>query len=423
MLASMKPRGLGVLALLLLALFLERAGYYGSRAFLALELRDQGEMATSIASTLAVIHLLGVGALFAGGAVAFGVGPRLTAAMGLAIAAMGHAAAAAGAPVLLSAASASLGAGIFRPCLFVVAAEVLVWHDESPAAPAPDRFSAVAAFAAAAALASNLGGMAGPVVGGGLRHIGSIHLGIAVVTMFATLAAVGVAALARADRAENVEPKTGPYRAAQLPDVGSSRAAATLGVIALLLLIQAAVTVGTTASLPSVPFSRRTWVYYLNPYALIVASFVVSGLLATAAVGRWSRPPLHLYGVGLVVLALGLFSIACAEDSSGGLHAVGSVFTGFGEAAAFAVPIAYVAMAVRGRAAALVVACWQAAITLVTTGGSVLAASDALRTPGLIACGILTLGAGAALLVFGRRVHDGFFRSPRTPSDPGASPA
>jgi hypothetical protein len=422
MLASMKSRGLGVLALILGAIFLESAGH-GLTPFLMSELRDQGETMEAISSASMLIALLDVGAPLAGGVVAFRAGPRVTAVAGLVIAAMGHAATALAAPVLVGAAGASLGGGIFGPCAFVIGAEVLARQDDSPGAPSPDRFSAVAAFAVAADLASQLGRTAALFVGGSLHGKGgSTHVANATLTMFAALLAARAVVLARADRADHAKAKAGPYRAAQPQDPGPSLASAPFRAIGMLLLIEAVAKVGTTVSVPRVPFPAESWVSLGTALAGFVVLGFVSGLLVTAAVKRWSRPPLHLYGVGLVVLALGLYAIACDEDSSVALYVAGSAFTGFGKTVGFAVPIAYVAMAVRGRAAALVVAGWEFAFTLMGTGAGVVAGLDPPRTLTLVVCGMLTLGAGAAFVTYAREAHDRFFTSPRTRSDPEASP-
>jgi hypothetical protein len=153
--------------------------------------------------------------------------------------------------------------------------------------------------------------------------------------------------------------------------------------------------------------SRAEWLYSVNPAAVGLASFFVFGLLVVATVQRWSLPPLYLYGAGLVVVALGL--VVIAGSSSVVLYALGAAVTGIGQAAAYGVPVAYAAIAVRGRMATLVVGGYLAVLVVVSGASNAIGSFEGLRTPVLVTSALLDLGIGAALLVFARSLHREFF--------------
>jgi MFS family permease len=413
----MRVRGLSSLALLLAAVVVERVAYFGGRTFLTLELHDQGLSTLSVGTTTAMLQGVVLLGMLVGGAAALGLGPRGTAVVGLLVSAAGHFAQAAGAPVVAGAGVVAFGAGMFRPCIFVAAAEVLAWDDESPAPPGPHRFAAVSAFAVVAQAAINVGSFLGPMMAGMLRNVSwrAVHAGGGAEMLLATLLAAGALVVGLPRRRPTIAaPEVGPYRAAP-PPAPAVPVKAALGGVGILLAAEAVFTVG--ASMTSPPYemlrtARLEWLFAITTLAAFVASICLFGLLLVATLQRWSLPPLYLYGAGLVVFGLGLGVIA-AGSSSVAIYALGASVSGIGEAAAYGVPIAYAAIAVRGRTATLVVAGWSAVLVMVSTASSAFTYVDEVRTPLLLTCALLDLGIGAAMVVFARRLHQGFFDPPR----------
>src|SRR4051812_42609590 len=98
---------------------------------------------------------------------------------------------------------------------------------------------------------------------------------------------------------------------------------------------------------------------------------------------------------GFFTLALLLFAMSLERFA---YYVVGAVITGVGEAMGASVPIAYASIAVRGRAAALVVAGWSILTLIVNLGGGALESIVTLRVPMLGICAFLCLAGGVALL-------------------------
>jgi len=71
----MNLRGFAALALLLVATGMERFAYYGARAFFSLDLRDHGETAVTITTTMGVLQGVSLVGTLVGGALAFAIGP------------------------------------------------------------------------------------------------------------------------------------------------------------------------------------------------------------------------------------------------------------------------------------------------------------------------------------------------------------
>jgi len=408
----MRNRNLGALALVLGALVLESFAFFATAMVLSLDMSHRGE------STLAMgqlytgrqgIVLLGI---VAGGAVALALGPRVTAAAGALVAAGGYLAMAAGAPLLVGMGAAAFGAGVLRPCPWVIAAEALAWDEGSPAAPAPHRFAAVAAFAAAAHVAANVGGLLGPMLGGLLGNWMGFAVvyrsaGASMVLASALLAAAAV--LGRAARGATGARAAGPYReAAPTAAVSAPSVGRVLEGMAILLVPQAAYWVGSSLGLPPSSLdTKASTLGILLALANVVgfcASVVVCAILAGAPLGRGTKPPLLFCGAGLLVFASGLGLLA-AGSSSVVLFAVGSAVAGAGGAAVSSVPIAYAAIAIRGRAATLFVAGWSVVGALVSPLSTGLGNLDGVRTPLLAVTAALCLSAGVGLLRYGRQLH------------------
>ncbi len=408
----MKRRGLLAMGLLLAAVVVERAGFSCARTTFAVQLHDQGETVASIGTIFDVQQGLFLLGMLAGGAAALRLGPRLTAAAALVLAAVGHLANAAGVPLVAGAGIVFVGVGMFRPCLYTAAAEVLLGDDESPSAPAPYRFAAVSAFAVATHAAMSFGGFFGPLQSGLLtgESFGPVHVAAGVETLLAA-ALAGGAVLLGVSSGGAARPATdaGPYRAAP-PVAPRAPMPVALGGLALLLGADTVCWMGAGVSLPPAELYRGTsgvWISMVGPGATLAASAIVFALLLVASIKRWSMPPLHVYGAGLVVVALGLVPIALAGSSSAGLYAVGAAISGLGEAGATGIPLAYAAIAVRGRAATLVVAGWMTVTLVLSVASASLAGIEGLRTPLLVGSAVLCLGAGAAILAFARQLHHG----------------
>jgi hypothetical protein len=424
----MKLRGLVALGLLLVAAFIERIAYFGAHTFLGVHLHEQGDTYASIGTTLALLQGFVLLGTLAGGAAAFGVGPRITAAGGLFIAAAGYLGAAMGAPVVGGAAVVSLGTGIMHPCFIVAAAEVLAWDDASPDAPAPHRFAAVAAYAAALSLVTSIGGFLGPWQSGSLRSSGSWGLVYGVAgaeTLLAAMVAGGAALLGLLGRATARAPgDAGPYRAAPPPGPPPAPVTTTVRGLSILLAAEAFFAVGANGV--STPYhllrdstaADAARLFAVNPAAMALASIFVLVFLVVAANKMWSLPPLYLYGAGLVVFGFGLVLIAGGKSVAP--YVLGAVLTGIGESAVYAIPIAYAASVVRGRAANLVVAGWSSVLLLVTNISSAVAYVELLRLSLLTLSASLTMLAGTAILATARRFHRTFFHPAASPQ---SSPA
>jgi hypothetical protein len=424
----MNLRGLFALALLLIATCMERFGYYGSRSFLSLDLRAEGATVESIGMTMTALQGLVLVGMIIGGAAAFGIGPRATAAVGALLAAIGHFALAAGAPVVIGAGVVAFGAGVFRPCTFAAAAETLAWDDASPSAPGPHRFAAVTAFAVLSYAAVNVGSLLSPMVAGALRNaqgnslVHGVDGGVLILAaMIAGLAAVlGLFGRGGSDS----QAAKGPYRDATVqPSFTPAPPGQAVAGLAILLVPQGVFLLATTLSTPPRGFlSGRDsmWLYSVNPVVVTIVSMMVFTVLLIAVLQRWTLPPLLIQGAGLVIFSLGLIPIAFAGTSSVALYALGEAITGVGEPPVFAVPVAYAAIAVRGRAAALVVAGWLSIVLVMSMLGGTLNSMEVLRTPLLGLCALLGLGGGAALIAFARTMHRTFFDPPQ-PARPAFS--
>jgi hypothetical protein len=413
----MNLRGFAALALLLVAIGLERVGYYGSRSFLALDLRSSGASSTSLGliySSLQGVVLLG---MILGGAAALGIGPRVTAALGALIAAGGQLALAAGAPITLGAGLIAFGAGMFRPCPFAVAAELLAWDDESPLTPGPHRFAAVAAFCVLAYGGINAGALAGPPALGLVRSStgpavahgagGALMVLCAIVCFAAVL--LGLDRFAASKNAAG----HGPYRDARPPAATTPLSTGTmLAGLALLFIPQAIFLLGI--SLPRPPYeqlssAQSAWALSVNSVSAIFASLLVFALLLVATLQRSTVPPLLVYGVALLVFGVGLVPAIVAGNGGLAPFVIGEAVRGLAEAALFGVPVAYAAIAMRGRIASLVVAGWLGLGVIVTMMSNVLAPFELARTIALVLSALLAVASGIVLITQGKKLHFTFF--------------
>lgn len=425
----MRLRHLLVLALLAASLCLERLSYYAMRSTLIMELRDQNIPMADIGSTYAAMGWISLLATLIGGGLAFAVGPRVVAAIGALVAALGHFAVAAGGPSLATVALVALGSGLLRPCPTAAAAEALSREegDRATAPPSPRRFAAVVAFAVISYGSINVAGMLAPFLGVTVHErLGASvsHLLSGGVAVLGALLAVGAALLgAFSSRpGEITAGPGGPYRSAERREVAfSSSPGDALAGLAILFASGLLYALGMMLSDAPPSLSPSAWIFSVNPLAVGFSSVGFFCVVLAATIGRWTTPPLHAYGAGLAFFGLGLVPIAVSSQSGDEMvYALGAAMTGFGEVAVGAIGVAYAALAVPPRAAALAVAGWFGISNIVNAvGGLVLGTMDAARTALLVVVALLCMGLGLALFAAARRLHLAFFDPPPSPERAG----
>jgi hypothetical protein len=411
----MKPRDLAALALLVLAVGLEVMVFRGVSTVAGFALYERDHAARSLGTFFALSHGVALLGTLVGGALALGIGPRFTAAGGALVATLGCFALAAGVPEEVFY-LVSFGCGVLRPCPIVAAAEVIAWNDPSPDAPGPHRFTLVAAFGAALAVAGNGGGF----VAGAFANMGRASLGAAVtyggagvMLIFATALLTVAAVLGVRWSRGAAAPVVGPYREPTAPAsvvVPRPRALAGLGKLLGLqvgVVLMEALTSPPGALRASASTASTAWLYALPAAVVVLGSGLTLGVLVVMSIQRSSWPPLLLQGGAMVVFALGLVPLAMTSTSMATFGA-GTLLTGLATTAATCVPLAYAALALRGRAATLVVAGWLAIEAVVGQGGTILNFIEPARVPLLVAGALLCLGGGVVLLRFGRTLHRDF---------------
>jgi hypothetical protein len=143
---------------------------------------------------------------------------------------------------------------------------------------------------------------------------------------------------------------------------------------------------------------------------VIVTSLGLAGLWIAAAIGRWTLPPLRIWGIGFAVFGLGLLPLALGirEDGSIAMFAVGSVITAAGETAIAPMAMTYAALAARPRAAALLLAGLSLVSWMASSGGSGMAGSPA-QTPVLIVMGVVSLLIGVVAGSLAPTIHRKLF--------------
>ncbi len=182
---------------------------------------------------------------------------------------------------------------------------------------------------------------------------------------------------------------------------------------AILVVPYAAYTLGLAARpLPrevvSIPGGGEAFVMA----ALVGIAISIGGFatLVVAARRRGPLPPILLYGAGLAMVGPGL--LAMASGASLPAYAVALALGVIGRIVVGAVPTAYAALAVRGRARTLVVAGGSVAGVLVAGVGLAMhdanGGGDALLWSSVLVC----TGGGVALLRYGRPLHQKYFEAP-----------
>jgi POT family proton-dependent oligopeptide transporter len=416
--------------MLVLAIGLERFAYYGTRSGMMIHLVTNEGMDTGEARRLyTTVTMLALFTPLLGGLLALGVGPRITAVAGAGLALVGYGLLVVGAPTALCLVVVALGAGIFRPCPWAIAAEELS-HETSPSGAAQGdapmsarRFAAVAAMACVLYGSVNGAAAASSYVMGFLRNTSGPRavFAFAAFVMVLCLAISGVVFFfGRTTDAKTASAALDPYRAPGAAPLRVARPATGLAFagLALLLVIELPYSMASALSFYPVEMGQSgaglssatiELISLVNPLVVVVATVFAFALLLVATLQRWSTPPLLLYGVGVLVFAVGLVPLALG--SSVALLLLGITITAVGEALVAPIAMAYAALAAKGRPAALVVSVW---ILLSNAGSQISRVMSAERgfRPLLIVLAVILVVAGGATLAVARMVHRTLFDPP-----------
>jgi hypothetical protein len=243
---------------------------------------------------------------------------------------------------------------------------------------------------------------------GGASVAHAVYAGCALLAAIAAGVAtfLGRAPRALAGVAADGAPTGGPYRTpstrAELParPVGSIVAA-----LAILAAIAGVIALGGEAAQPPEELaSEHTWIHGVGPLAAFVMSTGVFALLLLWASRRWPLPPIVIVGTGLFVHGVGVLLAGLIRGVIGA-QLIGDVLMGLGSGATATVPIAYAALAWRGRPAPLVLAGWLAAQRLLVVGANLVAGLGLLHETLVGTAGVLALGAGVVIVLVGRHAH------------------
>jgi hypothetical protein len=431
----MSSRGILALVLIALATGAERFAYYGSRTFMARDLIDSGRTTASLTAAFTAITWGTLLATFIGAGLSYAIGPRITATIGVGIATLGYFVLAFTDGPLPGWILIAGGVGIFRVCPYVMAADVLSLEPGSdPQNPASDntgglsprRFAAVSAFAIGTYALINMGAASSaPIITVFRTSLGRTASLIATgcAALFAVLLAGGAALLGMSTaKAVASSAVNDPYRAPapvsspqgfQVPPTTTASTQALTG-LAILAISAAIFTLGTSIDMPPQTAAIRdmAWLYSLNPSVITIASIALFVVFLVATMGRWTMTPLLLLAIGVSVAGLGfLITAASSVAESVAVYAVGAVITGGGEAT-FPIATAYAALAVRGRGAAIVVAVWFAATTVIANGANSFVGFGGARTGLLALAGLAAIAAGVAFAIKARKLQSLFDGDP-----------
>lgn len=372
----MSFRALTALALLILAVAAERCGYYAVRSVLVLDLTRGGLASTEAINIHQALTVFSYGAAFAGGGLAFAFGPRVTALIGASVAAAGAFALAGGAPTAFAFCVAALGAGIFKASPYAAAAEILADEDGGAAQgflPTPRRFASFATFAVLTYGAVNVGAFIAPIVTGVLRQtrdgggFGSTYGFAGTVDVLAVMLAGGMVFLASRRARTLAQQAHAPYRG---PD-GAPLARPAMPVrtndvfvpLGLLGIVFAALHFVMDRARPDrieMGLTNVSWLFTMNPIIVLVMTVPCGVLFFVLALQRSTVPLTRVLGVGLLVFGFGgvLAVVAMTVGQSVSTWAPALAIIAIGESIVFPLGLTYAALAVRSRAATMVVAGW-----------------------------------------------------------------
>lgn len=414
------------LALLAAASIAERFAYMGSRTTLfSVLLQSPDQCSTGAAAAMTKLTVLAglttMVASFVGAALVLGVGPRVTAGVGAALAALGYVVVAAGGPLLLGSTVVATGAGIFRVCPYAAAAELFSPAPSDRAEPpSPTRFAMMSAFAVLIYAGASASAGVAPVAGGALFTYGDKASAYGAYAAVAALAALLASAAVLVERlavpgARPLEPSALPYRApAAMPrpaspsveHAQSSLAGVTLLASAFALWQVAARAGATTTGLGAAPMDVIRRLHTLGTIATTLAALCLGGLLVVAVLARWTLRPVAIFGGGLAVTGLAVL-VKSASETSLAAFAVGELTASVADAS-LSIGVAYAALGVPGRRSAFVIAGWLALAYLASSvGGAVANALDAysFRAALGVGAGLGCIAAGGATVVLRRRLH------------------
>lgn len=372
----MSFRAVAALALLIVALGAERCGYYASRSVLMLDLRAAGMSGADALTLYRTFTFVAYVAAFAGGGLAFAIGPRMTAAIGAVIAAVGAFSLAGGAPASVASFVLALGAGVFKACPYAAAAEVLADEDGGVAQgflPTPRRFASFATFAVLTYGAINVGAFIAPIVTGVLRTTrdgggsGSSHaFGGAMDLLAAILAGISTflgSGTAKTIAREAHAPYRGPDAMPALQPSPQPRTNDVFVPLTLLGVVFVAMHFVMDRAQPGTAelgMPNSSWLYSMNPIIVLAMTVPCGALFFVLALQRSPLPLTRILGAGIVLFGFGGMLSVIAMVAGAGVATWAAVLgvTAIAEAVAFPLGLTYAALAVRSRAATLVVAGW-----------------------------------------------------------------
>lgn len=423
----MSFRAVAALALLLVALAAERCGYYAARSVLMIDLTQHGLSSLEARGLFQMFTILTYGAAFAGGGLAWAFGPRVTAAIGAFVAALGAFALAGGLPASLSGVVLGLGVGIFKACPYAAAAEILADEDGGAAQgflPSARRFASFATFAVVGYGAINLGAFIAPLMSATFREardsggFTSTYAFAGALDLFAALLAGGAIFLTSGTAKTMAQHAHAPYRGpdgAHLPPapaapVRTNDVFVPLSLIGLVFVAMHFVMDQAQPDMRELGLAKASWMFSINPIVGLLMTVPAGALFFVLAIQRSAVPLTRILGAGIAVFSLGalLALLAMATHAGLGVWTPALAITAIGESIAFPLGITYAALAVRSRAATMVVAGW---LTLTVIPGYLFSTwFTGLRSPAfstiIVALSALVVLVGAVLvLVHAARLH------------------
>lgn len=373
----MSFRAVAALALLLVALAAERCGYYAARSVLMIDLTQHGLSSLEARGIFQIFTIFVYGATFAGGGLAWAFGPRVTAAIGAFVAALGAFALAGGVPTSIACMLFGLGVGIFKACPYVAAADILADEDGGAAQgflPSARRFASFATFTVVAYGAINLGSFIAPLMAGTLREtrdaggFTSTYAFAGAMDLFAALLAGGAIFLTSGAAKTMAQQAHAPYRgpdavqpaAATPPPARTNDVFVPLSLIGVVFVAMHFVMDQGMPDMRELGLPKASWIFSINPVVGLLMTIPAGALFFVLAIQRSAIPLTRILGAGLAVFSLGALLTLLAMATHGGLAlwTPALAITAIGESIAFPLGITYAALVVRSRAATMVVAGW-----------------------------------------------------------------
>ncbi|HEY8079415.1 MAG TPA: hypothetical protein VIF62_35030 [Labilithrix sp.] len=402
----MSLRALLSIALLVPAVFLERAAVLGQRVILPMYLARSERTFDSVSKLFLVSYWATMLAGPLGGATAIAIGPRWAATIGAAIAATGATVIALGASASFGTVVTGIGAGMAAPCVYAAAAETIEREDGA----SPRRFAFATAAVLALFVAMHAAGLGAPMLAGLLTSSAGAKLTFALVAAMlgASALVLGGSALVAPPAATDASapPGAAPYREAAPAPPASNATRAVGPALATIVVAQAIYSMAATLAYPrrieTLSTATMATLWSIAPAIGLVTCLVALVLWSFAAATRRPWIPLATAPVGLLLVALGI--VALAANESFAIAAFGSVLGAAGQAIAGPVLVAYSALAVPGRMRALAVSgCLLAASV---AGAVALPAREVQAHAAVsIVVAIVAIGAGACGIARARRLH------------------